>query len=361
LAHPSIETAPWRSAAAVAFALLLSSCAGGSGGDAAKTPLPYDATLAIAAMQEHDYREAALHWTSVLDVTTLTPEQRADAYAGRASSYVRFGEVDLAVADTEAAIALKADKPQLHVLRGGLYLEKHKPDKAREEFDLALHIKPGFPEALASRGAADLQQGQIDQAITDLDAAIAAKSYVAGFFIGRGDAYQLAGKNDLAMADFNEAVRRDPRDADVYKARWLAFYHAGNIPAAISDLKQSLTLNPDQPYLAIWLHLLRQRAKEADAAEFSQNLANLHVTKWPLPIVDFYRGTLNAGQMTAAATDNDPDIAKIKQCEAAFYAAHPPSGNRKTDDTRRQLTLAEQTCPIDFIEHQLAQIELRGM
>jgi lipoprotein NlpI len=357
LAHPSIEPTPWRSVAAVAFALLLSSC----NGNAPKPSLPYDATLAVAAMQEHDYREAALHWTSVLEVTTLTPEQRADAYADRASSYVRAGEVDLAVADIDAAIALKSDKPQLHVLRGGLYLEKHKPDKAREEFDLALHIKPAFPEALASRGAADLQQGQIDQAIADLDAAIAAKPYVAGFFIGRGNAYRLAGKSDLAMADFNEAVRRDPRDADVYRARWLAFYQAGNNPAAISDLKQSLTLNPNQAYVAIWLHLLHQRVKDADTAEFSQNLANLHVGKWPLPIVDFYRGSLNADQMTAAATDSDPDMAKIKQCEASFYAAHPPGGNRKIDETRRLLLAAEQMCPIDFIERQLAQIDLKGM
>jgi lipoprotein NlpI len=357
LAQPLIEPAPWRLAAAVAVALLLSSCAE----KAPKTPLPYDATLAIAAMQERDYREAARHWTSVLDVTTLTPEQRIDAYAGRASSYVRVGEIDLAVADTDAAIALKADQPQLHVLRGGLYLERHKSDKAREEFDLALHIKPGFPEAFASRGAADLQQGQIDQAITDLDAAINAKPYVPGFFIARGDAYQLAGKSDLAMADFNEAVRRDPRDADVYKARWLAFYKAGNVPAAISDLKQSLALHAGQPYVAIWLHLLRQRERDADAAEFSQNLANLHVTKWPLPIVDFYRGSLNADQMTAAATDSDPDIAKLRKCEAAFYAAQPPGGNRRTDETRRLLLAAEQICPVDFVEHQLAQIDLKEM
>jgi len=361
LAHPSIEPAPWRSAAAIAFALLLSSCGGNGGEKAPKTPLPYDATLAVAAMQEHDYREAARQWTTVLDATTLTPEQRADVYASRASSYVRVGEIDLAVADADAAIALRADRPQLHVLRGGLYLEKHKPEKAREEFDLALHIKPGFPEALASRGAADLQQGQIDQAITDLDAAITAKPYVPGFFIARGDAYQVAGKSDLAMADFNEAVRRDPRDADVYKARWLAFYQAGNVPAAISDLKQSLALHAGQPYVAIWLHLLRQRVKDADAAEFSQNLANLHVTKWPLPIVDFYRGGLNADQLTAAATNSDPDIAKVRKCEAAFYAAHPPGGNRKADETRRLLLTAEQTCPVDFVEHQLAQIDLQGM
>jgi lipoprotein NlpI len=357
LDHPLTKLEIRRTVIAIGLVLALSSCAG----NGAKQPAPYDDTLAVAAMQQRDYGGAIRLWASVLNLPSLTPVERARAYAGRAMSYLRQDDVELALADASAAVALQPDQSQWHGLRGAIYLSKRDPANALADFDVALKLKADFIEAHAGRGEAHMLRGEFEPAIAEFDAAIAVKPYLAEFYADRGRAYLLAGQSERAMQDFNEAVQRDPRAALAYKARWIGLYQAGRFPAAAADLQQSLALDPDQPYVALWLHVTRLRMKIADGDEFARNADKLSQKTWPRPIVDFYQGRVTSDQLLEATADADPDKKKAKTCEADFYLAQSLVGPRKSDEAKRMLLSIQQTCPVDFVEYQLTKSQLRGM
>ena len=312
-------------------------------------------------MQASDYTQAVHQWTNVLAVDTLTPEQRASAYHDRGLAHMRLHEIALAFADAQDGIAVKADSAALLMLRGHLYLEKRDPERAHSDFDAVLKIKPDDAEAHAGRAGADRQLGRFDSAIAEMDTAIAAKPYEAEFYAERGLAYLLAGRRDSAITDFDEAVRRAPSDFRGYEMRGLAFYENGRFPAALADFRQSLTLKPDRPYAVIWMHMTNLRMKNADQAEFSRNLAALNEKKWPLPIIEFFQGKLTPEQVTALAVSDNPDNERGRSCETAFYTAQILVTGRNTNDVKRQLQRALQSCPVDFFELQLARTQLDGM
>ena len=363
---PSTNRKSW--AAALGLTLALAACAAGdkskpsSSADAEASgkasQLPYDGVLAVAAMQGRDYEQAIRLWTSVLAAPDLSANLRVRALAGRGGCYAEEHETGPAMADIDAALALKPDSPEIRVLQGEIYLGKRQYQPALDDFETAIRIRPGFAEALAARGDAHRRLRQFDLAIADYDSAIAIKPYSAAFYVGRGRVYLSEGKSDLAMPDLNEAIRRDPKDAAAYKARGIAFFGTDAFVAAATDFSKTLSLRPDQPYVAVLLHLARLRSKSPDQAEFAGNIAKLDLSKWPAPIVEFYQGKLKPDELRTDAAKGPADEVKPRSCEAEFYIAQDLLIAHKTDDARRGLLTARQTCPDDLTEYQIARMEL---
>jgi lipoprotein NlpI len=119
-----------------------------------------------------------------------------------------------------------------------------------------------------------------------------------------------------------------------------------------------LSLKPDQPYVAVLLHLARLRLKTPDEAEFAGNVANLKLSKWPAPIVEFYQRKLKPDQLRTDAANGPAEDANARNCEAEFYIAQDLLVAHKADDARRGLMTARQTCPNGFIEYEIARMEL---
>jgi lipoprotein NlpI len=353
--HPSIDRLVFRGAAIAALAFALASCAGGK--DQASS-MPYEVTLAAAAMQGRDYDEAAHLWTNALALQSLTPDQRAHALGGRAASYWTTGKHDAAMADVNEAIRLKQDLPDLFMLRGGFYLSTLDFTHAGQDFEAAIRLEANSPDAHAARGEVRLAQKQYDLAIADLDLAIGSKPYIAGYYAGRGQAYLAIGNSDRAMQDFDEAVRRDPKSVAAYNARWLGNYRLGRLTQAVADMEQSLALKGDQPYQVIWLHLTRIRMKSGDAPELSANAAKINLSKWPGPVISLYRGNASPDQVLAAGAAAEAEEPKNQKCEADFYVGQYLAANKKPDEGRRLMAAARDTCPGDFYEIRLAEIAL---
>jgi lipoprotein NlpI len=339
----------------VILAFALTSCADKQEKQAS---IPYEVTLAAAAMQGQDYDEAANLWTNALALQSLTTEQRARALWGRSASYWKAGKRSAAMDDANAAIALKADMPELFQLRGDLYLAARDYGHANDDFDTAIRLKADSPDAHAARAEARFEQGQFDLAIADLDLAIGFKSYVDGFYVARAKAYLAEGKTDKAAADFNEAIRRDPTNVNAHDGRGLLEYSLGRLPEAVADLQQSLSAKPGQAYPVIWLRLTRMRMKARDESEFAQAATSVDLAKWPGPVVSFYRGTLSADGLQAEAATVEAKDGNSEKCEADYYIGESLLAGRKADEGKRLLVIARQTCPTNFFEHRLAEIAL---
>jgi lipoprotein NlpI len=353
--HRFIDRIALRTLAVAALALALAACSS----DKKDHPdTPYEVTLAAAAMEGRDYDQAVKLWTNALALQTLTAEQRARALLGRAVCYRDAGKPDPAMADLTAAIAVKPDLPEAFLLRGALYLERIDYGHAAEDFDAAIRLKPNAPEMRGARADVLLAQGQYAQAIPDLDLAIGAKPYAAPLYVLRGHAYLALGNVDRAMQDLDEAVRREPRDAVVYRARWLADYKLGRLPQAAADVQQAIALRPQDAYPVIWQHLTVQRMKAGDRPKLPPNDANVDLSKWPGQVLSLYSGSLGPDQVLAAAASAEAASPKAQKCEADFYVGAYLIAGKKSDEGRRLLSAARETCPKGFYEYTLAGVAL---
>jgi lipoprotein NlpI len=344
-----------RISAALAALILLASC----GAPPKKpAPTPYEVTLAAAAMEGQDYGEAVRLWTNALALPDLTDDQRARALWGRGVAFVKVDNFDMAMTDANAALKLKPDWPELFQLRGGLYLHQRDFTHALDDFDGAIRLKADSPEAHAARADAYLAQGRDDAAMADLDLAIGFKPYVGGFYVTRGLVHLDAGKTTEAAADFDEAVRRAPKEPWSYNARWLTDYRLDRQAQGISDLQTSLALRPEQPYPVLSLHLARLLAKTPDQPEFLTNAAKLDLSKWPGPIVSYCQGKIRAADVFVAATSAEATDRRGQTCEANYYVGQYLIAIHKTDEGRRLLLAARQSCTADMTEYHLVRSAL---
>lgn len=352
--HRFIDRGGRRALAAVALAVLA----------ACTTPkkqetTPYEITLAAASMEGQDYDQAARHWTAALDLQTLTDEQRARSAWGRAVAYSKTGNFDGAMGDANAALKLKPDWPELLRLRGALYLHQRDYTHALDDFDAAIRLKADSAEAHAARAEGRLLQGNSDAAITDLDLAISLKPYLADLYVARGLAYLETGKTTQATTDFDEAIRRAPKDANAYYGRWLADYQVGRLADGVSDLQTALSLNPQQPYWVLLLHLTHLLSKSPDQPEFAANAAKLDLDKWPAPILLYYEGKTKEDAVSAAASVAEAAKHLGQVCEANYYIGEYLVAAHKQDVGRRYLAAARDACTPDMNEFLLAGMALK--
>jgi choline-sulfatase len=181
---------------------------------AARTVLARDARnafatmiLARAEMEEGQYRAAAADYQRY---AILVPTS-ADAHHWRAICLSRLGEVDEAIVEEDAAIALDANDAEAHELRGGL---------------------------LASRG-------RVEPALTDLRAAVAIAPDNAAFRVGL--ARTLVEARQLAAADreLRRALDLQPDNPDAQAAAAALYVAQGQFDAARIAFERALARRPD--------------------------------------------------------------------------------------------------------------------
>ena len=106
-------------------------------------------------------------------------DQLIRAHAVRAMAFSAIRDLDAAIAELDAAIAIDASKPNSYFMRAAAYAAKKDYDKA----------------------------------IVDLDQAIKLDASHGDFFLLRGIVYRDKGDLDRALTEFNEKVKLDPSQA----------------------------------------------------------------------------------------------------------------------------------------------------
>lgn len=248
----------------------------------------------------------AQDFVDTFDTSTKTPE-----YDWRAEAYLCLGEIDLALADLAAAIALDSDAPDLYSLRGIVYRRLGEYDLAIADYNTALDLDPDFVDALNGRAYSSYLSGDYEQCIVDYDHSISLydQDYIAfgnrglcydglgdfetaienyeqaleldpdnAIIIGnRAVAYRLMEQYDLALEDNNLAIQIDPTDPFYYVERGLVYYALGDYRNAHADFTAALELDPT--YSDAWLNLgdtQRELKDSAGAAESYQRYLELY-------------------------------------------------------------------------------------
>jgi tetratricopeptide (TPR) repeat protein len=129
----------------------------------------------LAAEQKRDTKSSLAVCTQALETDALTRHDRAATMVNRGIIHMQARDLETAIADYKAAIALQPDLAEAHVNLGIALLHRGGQDQAAiDTLTRAIEMKPDRPEvALYSRAVAYELLGNVKGAYEDYSAAAA--------------------------------------------------------------------------------------------------------------------------------------------------------------------------------------------
>ena len=164
-----------------------------------------------------------------------------------------------------------------------------------------------------------------------------------------------------AVGAFDRAIQygMPPSNAEFYLRRAVVKLYL-NDATAVEDAAAAVKIAPADGDNVLWLHLIRNRAHQDDAAEFAANRQALDGSQWPAPVIAFYGGVMSADQVLSAAAAAEQER-RNHVCEADFFVGFYQAGNGAAAEARPLLQSAAQDCPNDFLERPAATLELQRL
>jgi tetratricopeptide (TPR) repeat protein len=280
---------------------------------------------------------------------------KAAIFLNRGAAYNGLGQYERALEDLNKAIALDPKSPGARTNVGLAYYMIGQYDRAIEELSEAVRLAPTNATVRLNRGNVYARLGFTEQAQNDYAEASHLDSRLIASYGGPARLLEEMGRNKLAIrdeknlasrpepadpdrlmdegnalrtqGDWNSAIARfsaviaaDPQRAGAYVARGWARFCAGQ-PGATTDSRSFLDGRGWRDRLSLYMALLgfldaRRSGKQSAAAAFlDEAIASADMSKWPAPVLRFFRSDLSAEDLlTAAATD-------IQRTEAHAFIA----------------------------------------
>ena len=200
----------------------------------------YDALFqsALSAQKAGDFRKAVAPYTQAID---LNPNI-ADAYINRGAVREYLGELDPALQDYDAALAIEP-RSEAYNNRGNVYSRKGDNRRAIQDYSKALELDARIVSAYLYRGHAFRSLALYDSALRDYSEALKLDPENADAHAFTGVIYSLRGEYDNAVEHFGRALRLAPDDAYIPVSRILVnrggSYHAkGDDDSAVRDFRE---------------------------------------------------------------------------------------------------------------------------
>jgi tetratricopeptide (TPR) repeat protein len=158
------------------------------------------------------------------------------------------GQMRLAEDACTRAIEFNAKEATAYELRGYVYLQEQRFERAESDFRVALKLQPGNDQTLAGYAQSLSGLGKFDEAIVQFDKAIALAPRIAAYHSARCWAQAATGRNlPRAVADCNEALTLAPGTPGPLNGRGLAELRMEKYQLALRDYGASLAGNEHQP------------------------------------------------------------------------------------------------------------------
>jgi tetratricopeptide (TPR) repeat protein len=236
--------------------------------------------------------------------------------------------------------------------RGAAHGEMRDDDLAIADYTTAVRLDPKYADAYTNRGFAYGRERKPNHAIADFTAAIRIEPQDWRAHYGRGALLFEKAQYDLSLADFFGAVRGNPEYARAHAGAGRILFLHGSYADAADEFRTAMRLTPDSSYIGLAWAMTALRAEGSLEKDVTDSLGALDATKWPAPIVAFYRRKETAEALRAQARNVD------QQCEAAFYIAEMALSRHDYAGGRRDLNRAVAACPHSFVEYRMARTEL---
>jgi lipoprotein NlpI len=240
------------------------------------------------------------------------------------------GEADAAIADFTRALGAsdlaQSLQPTAYFDRALAYRLKGDCAKERPDLDMAIKLKPGYLDAYLQRADAEICLNQNDAAVADITVLLAAKP-----------------------------------NAERYRSIGQLQWTLGNFAGAADSFQKGLSLEPQRPYLLLWLGISQARSDSFDAEAFADYYSNMSVDGWPRPIMQFFLGKEKLANVVGDAMDANKDDVAGRKCEADFYGGEWQLTHDDVAASKSLFQDAVNICPKNFEELQPAELELKRL
>jgi lipoprotein NlpI len=220
----------------------------------------------------------------------------------------------------------KAQQAQLYYERGVMYDSVGLSVLARIDFIRALRLKPDMADAYN--------------------------------FVGIH--HMLNGDYDSAFEAFDSALELNPKYQYAYLNRGIALQYDDKLDLAIQDLIKFQSLQPNDPYRALW-RFFAESEKDLSGAKATLLLSKsgLDQQVWATQIVAFYLGEISEDELTAIAAEAaDPKQLAEQLCELYFYLGKWHIMQNNPTAAAKSFKLALATNVYEYVEYRHARIEL---
>ena len=204
--------------------------------------------------------------------------------------------------------------------RGTAYIDLGQLDLALADFNAALRIDPLLVEPVTNRGSVNLKKRNFDQAIADYTAVIAREPRHISAYVNRGVAHLKKHELDAAMQDFDAAMRIDSSSYAARINKSLTLLERGDIAGANAEAAAASAQHPSY----FWSHNLQCLLKastrqdltgaQSACAEAQRVSANNYAVFHSIGLVKY-----QMGQFREAVTAYDRFIAFEPNEPVALY------------------------------------------
>jgi TPR repeat protein len=148
----------------------------------------------------------------------------------------------------------------------------------------------------------------------------------------------------------------------LYFRRAIMRVYAGRLEEAVQDMETAISLNPDDMYYPLWLHIVRSRLGTNDEVAFAASIKNYDLSEWPGPLIAFYLGQAEeqAVRKAAVAAEKETDRAD-NICDTDFYVGIHQVATGSQAEGRRLLQSTAEHCPAGAFERVYAALELKRL
>ena len=176
-----------------------------------------------------------------------------ESHVALAKECIAAGNVDGAVGEMEAAVAIKPMFADLHYKLGALYVQRQRPQDACNCFRNSLEINNKFFRSRVYLAKVLREMGDKDGAIREV---VASKLSCPNFYRESLDGLVVALRTnhteEIARL-FSEMIEERPSSAQISKELAVEAIQNGNMDEAIRELKKALAIKPDYPDLHNYL------------------------------------------------------------------------------------------------------------
>lgn len=332
--------------------------------------------------------------------TILEQEPKADnVLVNRAIAKAALKDLSGARADLAQAINLAGDNSEAYRVRAMLKYEAKDYTGSLADIDQAISLVPDDALLQAMRGEILRLQQRFDEAVRAFTRAIEFDASQAAYFFARGQCQEGKGDVPAAIADYSRTIQLDPKHADAHNNRGWIRFHRLEWASAIEDARKTLELAPAAGIAArltgyaqfgagnhtaaaealtrgaelskndvegyafsLFLrHLAQQRSGAADR-RLADGWAKWGDFPWFQALARYLLGEIDEEQLAAKAAEGRDDAErKGRECEMHFYIGQRrlQAGDRSTARLRFQAAVAVGMKT--YIEHALAQAELKRL
>jgi tetratricopeptide (TPR) repeat protein len=206
-----------------------------------------------------------------------------------------------------------------HYLRASAYYVSHRFPEADQESELALGLAPDSPQILVLRTRLLQRAGQQDEALlTAQRAATLAPNWDQPYYLA-GVSYYFIRRYEQAEESLARAVEFNPNSPRALFLESIALANLGKVDDAERRLRQSIALQPEDARLHCHLGILLARKNENVKAQDSFRKAIQLKPDYGLPHYELGKLLVSSKQLRAAAQELEKALKHDPGLRAAYY------------------------------------------